>query len=141
MGRPRTPVATLKLTGGFRKDRHEARVDDKIATGTPAKPLDLDPTASRVWDTVMASLSAKALRAADQMVLVGCCVWYSRWVEFDRQIAQGQGDPYKLMVMAGVAWKNFMAAAAKIGITPVDRTKLDVPVDEKPEDGKAKFFG
>jgi phage terminase small subunit len=134
-------TAELRLAGTFRDDRHGERIDEIAATGRPRKPDWLKGEAGRAWDFVVSSMAPGVLAKADSLVLAGACEWWSEWREYRRKRISGEGDPYKLLVMAATAWKQFMVCAAKLGLSPVDRTKLrDMPETEQQPDAKTAFF-
>lgn len=83
-------------------------------------------------------MPASVYTAADSMALAGACQWWSLWRRYIRNIEEG-GDDYKLAVQASMAWKNFMNCASKLGLTPVDRQRFRVTVEE-PDTSKSKFF-
>jgi hypothetical protein len=61
------------------------------------------------------------------MLLAGCCRWWSTWRARDVRLASGQGDEMKLAQEAALAWRQFEHAAAKLGLSPTDRAKLNMP--------------
>ena len=52
----------------------------------------------------------------------------------------GTTDPYTAVVRAAAAWKSFDKALSKLGLPPVDRSKLHVPATKADEKGKGRFF-
>ena len=123
-GRPRKSRANLKLHGTFRKDRHANRPDDSALPALAEKPAWLQPLASDFWDWQVAPLaSAGVARDRDWAMAVGMCQWWAEWRTADSAHAMN------------LAWKNFAAAAAKFGLSPADRAKLET----EPRVGKSDF--
>jgi phage terminase small subunit len=137
-GRPRKPTAVLKAQGTFRAHRHDSR-PATINDGGPQKPAWLTGEGEACWWLIVASLPPGVLAKVDGLVLAGACQWWQLWREFGRQLAAGEGDAYKLIVQLSVAWKNFSQAAAKMGLSPVDRERLKI-VEPEPADKKDRFF-
>jgi len=125
-GRPPKTNAEHKLQGTYRADRHGDRLDEVIAHGIPAKPPGLDPQGSILWDLIVDALPPAAQCLVDSAMLTGACRWWSLWREYDRQLDAGEGDGYRTLMMATMAWKNFDKAAAKFGMSPIDRARLKV---------------
>lgn len=109
-GRPRKPKSVLKLHGTLRKDRHGQRADDSALPPLGAKPDGLSPLASEFWDRIASSLPWA--KQTDWPMLVGVCEWWAEWRQADSLNAKG------------IAWKHFSGAAAKCGLSPVDRERL-----------------
>ncbi len=133
-----------KLRGTYRADRHGHLDGPAIASGTPSKPDWLDADASEAWDIVVTSINPAVLASLDTLLLSGCCRWWSTWRRLDRQLQAGSGDAYKATVMAASAWKQFDAAARRLGLDPTSRARMRVsPTPEVGEaaTGKARFFG
>ena len=132
MGNPRKPVVSLKLAGTYRADRHGDR-GGQWSSDPPEQPPDLDGVALEMWQQLVSSVPAGVLTSSDSFMLVGACRWYSLWLRFDRQIRDGVGDPYKVTILACAAWKAFMNAAGRLGLSPVDRAKLTIPEPNTPD--------
>ena len=127
----RKSVADHKSNGTFRGDRHARRSDQRVATGKPEKPswMDDDREASAAWEMIVRNVHPAVLAAVDALTIAGAARWYALWRRFDRQLADGAANDYKLVVESAMAWKNFERAAAKLGITPADRARIQIPPD------------
>ena len=97
--------------------------------------------AASVWYEVIATLPAGVLDKADSCLLSGACRWWSLWRRYDSAVEKGEGDDYRMVMLATMAWKNFDKAASKLGLSPSDRARLQI-VHEQPEveQPKARFF-
>lgn len=135
-GRPPKTSAELKLYGGFRKDRHGSRAE--FSASEPVKP-GLGKIASAIWDLVVNGLPLDAKSAIDAPALEGMCRWYGVFAEYMGKLESDTGD-YRVLMMASIAWKQFESAAAKFGLTPVDRAKLKVPAKDSGADEFEKFL-
>lgn len=128
MSRPRKPLAQLQLTGAYRQDRHGGRCDDLVAVDRPPrKPAWIVGDAAWLWRLITRNLLPGMLLRVDTPTLASCCRWWALWREYDQQLADGAGNAYKVMLQATMAWKNFEKAASKLGLSPVDRAKLQLP--------------
>jgi phage terminase small subunit len=120
--RPPTPTELLKLTGGFRQDRHGRRMD-LPPDGEPRKPDDLDTDAAALWDEVITGAVRRGADAADAPALAAMCRWFALYRRLERQLTGDRPD-YNMTVQAGIAFKHFVALASRFGLTLVDRAKL-----------------
>jgi P27 family predicted phage terminase small subunit len=152
MPRPRKPTQKLKLHGGYRKDRHKDRADEPEFDGTPEKPAGLKGEASALWDRIVEPLAKQHVaRSIDATVLQGMCEWWALYRKAQAELDKLKLTPAKtvldsdrlnearkLQMIASRAWQYFAAAAAKFGLTPVDRARLNV--GEGKESALAKFL-
>ena len=125
-GRPPKSTAQHKLEGTYRPTRHAARLDEATVPGIPSKPVGMDGQAGWLWGMVTDHLPPEAMSQLDTAALVGVCRWWSLWREYDQQLDDGEGNAYKTLIMAVAAWKQFEKAAAKFGLSPVDRARLKI---------------
>lgn len=144
MGRPPKPTPQLKLHGGYRKDRHKHRDAEPQFDGAPEKPSTLKGEASDCWDRIVPHLiSSGVAKSIDEATLQGMCEW---WATYRRamdaldkmRVAPPDQDQEvdlksarQLQMIASRAWQYFTAAAAKFGLTPVDRVRLSLGGDKK----------
>ena len=131
MARPRKPKALLKLHGTERDDRHADRFDDAGMAVGLVKPADLGSDAAAMWDEIVPHIEGNGTaKAVDRPMVVSACQWWARYVEAQRRMDSAEyadANPVvltQLLSLAGSAWKNFNAAAGKLGLSPVDRAKL-----------------
>lgn len=128
MARPRKPTKNLKLHGTYRSDRHGDRAAEPRPTGDPHKPDWLTGAASEHWDHVAPQLIDTGVATwIDQPALVLMCQF---WAKAQSYMKSGEGD-YKIDQSAVMAAKQWRDLASRFGLTPVDRTHLQVG---KPED-------
>ena len=140
MARPRKPTELLKASGGSRADRHGARLDAIVNhADKPYKPAWLTGPAVAVYDEIVASMIGNALASSDVWLIAGAARWWCVWRKYDGMIKTGKGDQYKLVMLATMAWKNFEKCAAKLGLSPVDRARLQIEA-EKPGDMASPAF-
>jgi P27 family predicted phage terminase small subunit len=114
--------------------------------GTPKKPRGLDKEAAWMWDLTVKGSPPEMLGNVDSAYLEGMCRWWSVWRSYEQAIldagrseaSESSMDQYKLITLAHMAWNNWAKAAAKFGLTPVDRQRLRIaaetgkrnPIDE-----------
>ena len=121
-GRPRKSTAELKILGTFREDRHGDREDVDVA-GAPKTPTGLGQYAKRVWNVTIGCKPAGVYTSDDAELLRQYCIA----CEKARNAEKGEFREWS------VAVKEMCSLAAKLGIGPVERTKLSKP-DSKPVD-------
>jgi phage terminase small subunit len=132
-GRPRTPAAKLKLHGTFRADRHGARAQAPAVGGLPEKPKGLKSTAAWLWELVISEYSEKGILARlDTPALWSMC---EMWGLYRTAVEAATKQPAdRDMRLAAVSYKqSFDAAAARFGLNPSDRSKLQSPAGDGPK--------
>lgn len=145
MPRPPKPTEMLKLSGGYRQDRHGHRVDaggldipDELEC-----PEHLDEPARAEWGRVLAVLQPLGVvTSLDRALLAVYCASWSRWVACEQGIDAGglvvEGhrgvmSPNPLLRVGRDARDATLKAAAKLGLTPVDRAALNLPAKYEPD--------
>lgn len=136
MGRPPKPNAELKLHGTYRKDRHG---DEPQATGQLVKPEGLDPAESWFWDQHVEQVKANGAAGGDLAVFLSACNWWAIAKALEKEAKNPKCD-YRTFIKLSMAWKNWRAAMASCGLSPVDRARLKQKPAKK-ETSKARFFG
>ena len=89
-----------------------------------------DPVAEYAWRTITESLHPAILKRVDTLMLAAACRWFSIWRATDERLSKGDGNSYKLMIESATAWKAFSQTASRLGLTPGDRTQLQIPPDD-----------
>lgn len=122
MSYPRKPVGAHLAEGTFRRDRHGDRWrSEPVATGEPRKPRGLPREGSKLWDKVVPELTSMGVTAKiDETCLDAMCRWYARY----REMADTPEPDYRTLVLATMAWKQFLQLAKRFGLTPADRAAL-----------------
>lgn len=131
-GRPRKPVNELKLHGGYRPDRHGDRSDPECV-GVPVKPPDMDQEAEWLWDFVVDELTANGtLKRVDTPALMCVC---DLWAKYRKVSKAADGDPgdKDLRCSLTAYYGAYQTAASKIGLSPVDRTRVKSESDSGPK--------
>jgi phage terminase small subunit len=130
------------LEGTYRADRHATRIDAHGKLPSIEKPAWLQGVASELWDAIVSTLPPAVLCRADAATLAGACRWWAEWQRWDAELLNpnSQIDPYKATMAAEKAWRCYLAAASKVGLSPVDRARLDVSAKpESPGDALDEF--
>lgn len=123
-GRPRKPVAALKVNGGFRKDRHGDREHEPSSDTPVTCPEWLAGDALDFWNDVVPKLRAmKILDGADAGSLIGLCVAWSNWRREQRAYEAEIGKIHRV----NSAWATFDRLAGKFGLNPAARIRLATP--------------
>lgn len=150
----RKPSAHLKLVDSGRgagRDSGGRKIPDTPAfrRAVPAKPDDLTPVASRMWDAVVAELPRlELLKPLDAFALEVGCETYARWHEAKRLRLRGEGSGLLAKTSQGVgvsplvrveseASREFRAWCAEFGLTPAAEVKLAAAQD--PSNGPDLF--
>ncbi len=148
MGRPPKPVSEHVLNGTYRRDRHGDRAEAACTPGDPAvEPADDDSVLSYyekdVLDAILASLPRELFCTCDATVLTLATTWGAqiRRINEALRITEDDSKRYRLLLELAIASKNFLAASAKLGLSPVDRARLQVPDARAPDPLRDKFHG
>lgn len=135
MGRPRKPTKQLKLHGQYQPSRHGDRGAEPQPGGAPSKPDWLDDVASQHWDAVVPQLASVGIATiADTSALAAMCEFHAEYVA--AKLSETR-DRKRLMMMVA-AHKEWMHIASRFGLTPSDRTRLEVGEPEE-HDPVAKY--
>lgn len=134
MGRPRKPTESLERGGGYREDRHGDRKNQPQFEGEPEQPADLSDDAKAHWEAVVPDLVAGGVaKAIDTSALAAMC---ESWAEYSKAKRLAVYDLQEMrqrqMLMSG-ALKLWRDLAARFGLTPADRAKLEVVPDGEEE--------
>lgn len=126
-------AAELKIRGTFREDRHAEREAIPEAAGVPVKPASLKGEAGKHWDAVVPQLVANGTaKEIDTPALVALCKTWGRYVACDAKLDKKPEDK-NLGVRAESYLRQWLALAAKLGLTPADRQRLRVDKPQTPE--------
>lgn len=141
-GRNPKTSAELKLTGGFRADRHGSRADVVWPHDLPEKPADLSDDAAWLWELVLSQLPDAARAKVDAAVLRGMCEWWGLYRRYMNLATEATAEDYRIVQMAAMAWKQFEKSSCDFGLSPAARAKLRVGGKEKAKanDGKGRYF-
>lgn len=156
-GPPKLPAEVKKQRGTFRphRDGPEEHKMDKLPVAKLERPKDLCKVAGNLWDRLIpAMVKIDMLREVDVPIATGMCRWFAIWKDLDQRIRDWKPskeydamDNERLIALiqrrASDAWKNFSAAAAKLGLTPADRARIrsaDDP-DGKNNSDPLSYFG
>lgn len=140
-GRPPKTTDRLKLHGGYRADRHGER-NEPVATGEPIKPEFGDEwkEASAHWDDVVPGLIANGTaKAQDAPSLRVMC---ELWQFLRRSMSAAVAEPTDKELRCAVtsykqAWETL---AAKCGLTPSDRARLNIGKEKEKPSGKRNLI-
>lgn len=135
MPTPRKPTATLKLEGTYQAAWHGDRSGEPQPTGEPEMPAGLPRESQAFWRRVVPQLVATGVATAvDQDALARMAIWYA---EGEKLLRVKKRDP-KWIYRFQAADKNLRDYMARFGLTPVDRTRIDVTRKES-SDPAAEF--
>lgn len=114
-GRPRKPTKILEIRGTAQPCRMEARAGEPDVQGPfPEPPEWMQGEALKEWERVrQISAYAACVKAPDRGILTGYCVI---WADLAKN-----GD------LSASKWQAFIALCTRLGMTPIERSKLKSP--------------
>lgn len=124
-GRKRKPTSSLKLFGVYRADRHAARDDERLAVGSPHKPVGMSADAKHVFDLVTKTMPPDVLSQLDGPLLAGTAEWFALYWSMHRAMQKAKMADSDSLAMASQAWKNFLSGATHFGMSPTSRAKFE----------------
>lgn len=125
-GHNKKPTAVLKAEGTYRPDRHGRNGDNVPADGWPEKPAGLTPMQERLWDDVVTYLPASCLGSLDTASLRDMVRLYGIYTDLLSLVEQDPTDQ-KTLNACFKAFDRFWKYAQDYGLTPVARSRLQVP--------------
>ena len=136
-GRPKLQTKTLRLHGGYRKERHSGRDAEPQPTGKVTKPKGMSKDATEHWNQVVPGLiDTGVATVADVPALVRMCEW---WAEGEKCRRSKIWKPMARVQAFATAHKQWRDLASKFGMTPSDRASLTVK-DNSKHDPAADFI-
>lgn len=121
----RKPTAVLKLQGDYYASRHGDRSREPQPSGEPRMPAHLSDRAREFWNRNVPELVRIGVATAlDEEALTRLCVWYDESQKL-LEMREDQRDP-KWIYHFQAADKNLRDYMGRFGMTPVDRTKIEV---------------
>ena len=137
---------------GSRGPKPKPKTDRKLAyeKGIPTCPSFLSPIAKREFKRVATILhKAQAIQKVDLSNLMAYAVAFGEYQQLSKDIAkQGptvdsvrQGEIVNPRIRARqIAFSQMIRASAKLGLSPVDRTRLSTPTLPEPDDPIDRFM-
>jgi P27 family predicted phage terminase small subunit len=137
-----------RLQGTARPDRVNAN-EPQPDPAIPTRPGWFLPEAKREWNRVVPGLSKLGLLTAlDRGAIAGGCQWWAMFVDAVKDIEEngttfmtdtGYQGPRPSVALALKSWQQYLAFAARFGLTPSDRSRLSVPAP-KPIDEMSAYL-
>ena len=125
-GRPRKPTSTLKLHGTMDSRQAKQRRSEPQAAGMPTKPDGMPKEASEFWDKYVPELVRMGVaKANDAPALQSMCQWWAEYMKHQRSRPASK-HVYRRINMMANAHKQWRDLASRFGMTPVDRTHIQV---------------
>ena len=138
-----TPSSMLRLRGSCRADLNAD--EPQPTSGAPAKPEDLEPLASAVWDHMVVELSKmRVLTVADGYALEMLCRTWAKWQDAEESLAKHgsvfpirnpdgslkylQQSPY--VSIARHVGDQVLKLLREFGLTPSSRTRISTEPDQ-----------
>lgn len=144
-GPPRTPTKILDARGSWlAKQRAADEPDDNVAA--PEMPRDMGDEAERHWNYIVPKLlSRRTLTPSDFGFLVGMCQWWGEYARAAARVAKLDKSPFKghvvdhPRVVMRSAWEQYSKAAARFGLSPADKSRVQAASEAKLPDAKPSF--
>lgn len=130
-------VPELKLRGTFRADKHEKREKIPVADGVPVRPKYLKGEALNYWNRLVPKLLAMNLvKAVDTELIVAAC---ESWAFYRKAAEAATESPLDQDTRAAFRSYHisFMDAVKRLGLSPLDRSRLTV---EEPKEEETDPF-
>lgn len=142
-----TPTAVLSVRGSWRADR---RTDEpEFPPGAPECPSYIIGEALVEWERVVPILMAsRVLTEGDLSALVSYCRFWGEYLKFqtrcDKLLEKTKG-PFahypQEYALRNSAYDRMSKAAALLGLSPADRTRVKAAAPEKlKKEGKGQYF-
>lgn len=149
---PKT-LKAKKLTGNPSKELLDHR-EPAATAGEPTMPSALGAVGRSLWRELTAEMmEMKTLATADRRVLELACRAHEDHVQASSLLAL-HGLTYESSTPTGVivrprpevamradSWKRFLKALAELGLTPMSRGRVQVPVRPEEENPLLEFLG
>jgi len=150
-GKRPTPVSLLKLTGGYRQDRHGQNKEMDLPATIPAAPKFLKGAAIEKWNKLTGLLAkAKCVTELDEDVLASYCQEYKKYVEANSKLdslammlsktSKNTISVSALVRLSDRALNNMVRLFQEIGLSPAARRTLRLVTKSEISDDKSRFF-
>jgi P27 family predicted phage terminase small subunit len=114
--------------------------EPKPAKGLPTRPSVLAPEGRREWRRLTQALPPDLLTQVDRGVLAMACEAWADWVDATKDLrangwSHGTDEDERIRRAAVMRMRTsreaYMALASKLGLSPVDRVRLALPVERE----------
>ena len=141
-GPPPKPTALKKLAGNpGRRPLNEREPQPPVPEHTPYVPRHLNREGKREWRRIVKMLVDLGLYTVmDRAALAMYCQAWGRWVEAERELAKegpvltsSKGNLYQNphLHVANKAWDQTRKMLSEFGLTPAERSRLKVIMQEE----------
>jgi P27 family predicted phage terminase small subunit len=149
-GRKRKPISLLKLSGGYRADRHGGSEVDLPAV-VPEPPEFLKDIALDEWKKITSQLlKMKVVTQLDAAALAAYCIEHKKYFEANKKLDETKTMLVKsskntvtispLVRISDRALANMLRICSEFGLTPAARASMRIMAKEIVDESKAKFF-
>jgi phage terminase small subunit len=140
-GRPRKPTSLHIVEETLDPSKHADRAFEPLADGTPRCPRDLKGEARKFWERVVPQLVRMGVaKAADRESLVVLANLWACWVQAATMAEIAATDPKVRSAMLGYS-AEWSRLAARFGLTPADRSKIQATPQVKEKTLEDRYFG
>jgi P27 family predicted phage terminase small subunit len=141
IGRPRKPTEKHDRDGSLRQDRHGGRKNQPKADGVPTPPDSLTVEAKAHWNQVVPALVESGVaKAIDAPALAAMCESWADLQAARRLKGYDLQEKRQRQMLINAALRAWRDLAARFGLTPADRAKLEVAPDDEEGNAFDKFM-
>lgn len=142
MGRPAKSTERHVDEGTFRADRHGGRKNKPKFDGAPTRPTALSAEGKKHWDQIVPQLVTSGVaKAIDAPALFAMCEAWADYQKARTLRVYDIDDMRKKQMLVSSSLKAWRDLAARFGMTPIDREKIEVAADDKEGNPLKAFFG
>lgn len=121
MGRKRVPTNILDARGSFKKNPQRRRHEPDARGAIGHAPRFFDAELRKIWKELVSMIPDGVLTKGDRIALEEMC----------RLVQESREDPANMQVGKRNLLKTYLVS---FGLTPADRSKIEVPPPEKKGD-------
>lgn len=128
MARPRTPTAKLEVAGAFKRNPQRKRAGEPVVTTPIGEPPKMNPGALAAWHEIVAGAPEGVLTSADRISVEVAA----------HLLAEFRASPVEIPATKLVRLESLLG---KFGMTPSDRSKLNIAKADDEENPFDALFG
>jgi len=131
MSRPRKPSALLELSGAYRKNPSRRRPPAPVAGPLGDPPERLQGEARMFWYELVNAVATGVLTRSDRWCVELAAMTMAKAVRIpDDPSVEETKALIRQQAMTGADWTLLRSLLGAMGMTPADRSKLSIPVEE-----------
>lgn len=129
MSRNRTPTPLMEARGAFEHDPQRSRPNEPVPEGPLGDPPAwFNPVQVAIWHEVSEQAAENVLTICDRMLVEIYCTLVAR---HRGGAPDADGNPEPPQILKAAEYNLIISILSRMGFTPADRSKLNVPTQEK----------